>query len=204
MIYLAQIAAIAHEANRAYCRTQNDNTQARWENSPEWQKDSAIAGVRAIIDNPDMTCEDSHESWRDMKLNDGWSYGPVKDPDKKLHPCMVDYHELSEEQQAKDHLFGHVVRALIPFMDKETLDVIRHEEENGTQEVLDLTSEGSYAAHGSNVTTETGSDNPQEEPASEAEEVSPDQEGGEASSQAEADQPTSEGAGESTEPLESV
>jgi hypothetical protein len=53
-----------------------------------------------------------------MKRNgDGWKYGPVKDPEKKEHPCFVPYDRLPTEQKAKDYIFGAVVKSLAPILD---------------------------------------------------------------------------------------
>jgi hypothetical protein len=46
------------------------------------------------------------------KEADGWKHGPVKDPEKKEHPCMVPYGQLPAEQRAKDYLFIAVVKAM--------------------------------------------------------------------------------------------
>ena len=62
--------------------------------------------------NPDATPEDSHASWLAQKAADGWTYGRVKDPDAKRHPCMVPYNQLPAEQRAKDYLFKGVVAAM--------------------------------------------------------------------------------------------
>ena len=35
------------------------------------------------------------------KQADGWSYGPVKDVEKKEHPCMVTFDELAKADQVK-------------------------------------------------------------------------------------------------------
>ena len=43
---------------------------------------------------------------------EGWKYGPVKDAQKKEHPCFLPYAELPPEQKAKDYLFRAVVHAL--------------------------------------------------------------------------------------------
>lgn len=45
------------------------------------------------------------------KLRNGWSYGSIKDADKKEHPCLVAWEQLPVEQRAKDHLFNAIVRA---------------------------------------------------------------------------------------------
>jgi len=108
-----QIAQIAHETNRAYCSTIGDNSQVPWAAAPEWQRNSAIAGVEFALKNPDATPADSHESWLAVKRSEGWSYGAVKDPQKKEHPCFLTYEELPGEQRLKDSLFQAVVRAMV-------------------------------------------------------------------------------------------
>lgn len=90
------IAKIAHNVNRGYCLSIGDNSQPTWEEAPQWQKDSAIIGVK-------------FHSWMKQKEEDGWKYGPVKDAEKKEHPCFVPYSELPKEQQTKDYLFRAVV-----------------------------------------------------------------------------------------------
>jgi hypothetical protein len=111
LLIITLIAMAAHEANRAYCMGMGDFTQLLWEDAPDWQKDSAIAGVNMHLANPDATPEDSHASWLAQKVADGWIYGPEKDADKKEHPCCVPYAELPEAQKAKDYIFRGVVHA---------------------------------------------------------------------------------------------
>lgn len=56
--------------------------------------------------------EASHISWMNQKVEEGWVYGPVKDPEAKQHPCMVPFDQLPREQQAKDYIFRAVVHSL--------------------------------------------------------------------------------------------
>lgn len=107
-----QIAKVAHEVNRAYCQSLGDNSQVAWELAPDWQKDSAINGVKFHLDNPDKTPEQSHENWLAQKQDEGWKWGAVKDPDKKEHPCFTEYTNLPVEQKAKDYIFRSIVHAL--------------------------------------------------------------------------------------------
>lgn len=109
---LETAAHAAHEANRAYCKSLGDNSQVEWDQAPEWQKVSARQGVLNIFNNPAMTSEQSHQGWLDHKIAGGWKYGPVKDAEKKEHPCIVEYAQLPHEQQAKDRLFTEVVKAV--------------------------------------------------------------------------------------------
>lgn len=108
----ANIAKICHETNRAYCQTIGDDSQPTWEDAPDWQKTSAINGVNFHLTNPGSKPSHSHEEWLKEKKATGWKYGPVKDPEKKEHPCFVPYDQLPPEQKAKDALFVAVVNAL--------------------------------------------------------------------------------------------
>lgn len=112
--YTAAIAAVCHDVIRAYCASQGDHSQPTWEDAPQWQRDSAIKGVLFALTHPDAKPSDSHESWLAEKRDAGWKYGPVKDPEKREHPCFVAYDELPPAQKAKDYLFLGVVRSLQP------------------------------------------------------------------------------------------
>jgi hypothetical protein len=103
-------ARAAHEANRAYCIAAGDTSQPSWEEAPEWQRSSAVAGVEGVIAG--NTSEQSHESWLAEKARTGWQYGPTKDPAAKLHPCCVPYADLPPAQKCKDAVFVAVVRAM--------------------------------------------------------------------------------------------
>ena len=106
------IARICHETNRAYCLSLGDKSQAAWDEAPEWQRTSCINGVRHHLEHPDTTPEGSHEVWLAEKREAGWKYGPVKDAEKKEHPCCLPYSELSESDKAKDYIFRAIVREL--------------------------------------------------------------------------------------------
>lgn len=102
------IARLCHEVNRGYCQSLGDNSQPKWEDAPPWQRESARMGVDLHMMG-EFGPEASHISWMKQKLEDGWKYGPVKDPEKKEHPCFVPYDQLPEAQRAKDDVFTHVV-----------------------------------------------------------------------------------------------
>lgn len=108
-----QIAQVCHEANREYCRTIGDYSQEHWDSAAPWQRESARKGVEFALANPDAPASAQHDAWLTDKVRDGWIFGPVKDPAKKEHPCMVPYSQLPLEQRLKDSLFKGVVRALI-------------------------------------------------------------------------------------------
>jgi len=103
-------ARAAHEANRAYCIAIGDDSQPAWEDAPEWQRESARKGVSGALAG--ATPEQSHESWLAEKQATGWTWGPVKNPELKQHPCMVAYEHLPPAQRKKDAVYLAVVRAM--------------------------------------------------------------------------------------------
>jgi len=105
-------AQMAHELNRAYCKTIGDESHQPWCNAPDWQRESAIEGVELHFAKP-CTPQESHAAWLRKKLHDGWVYGEAKDTEKKTHPCCVAYDELPEKQKVKDYLFRGVCRAVL-------------------------------------------------------------------------------------------
>lgn len=107
-----ELARVCHEVNRAYCQAIGDMSQPTWEDAPEWQKISAWKGVQLHVDNPHAGVADSHNAWMKEKVDTGWHYGVTKDPENKLHPCIVPYEMLPLEQQAKDYIFRAIVHAL--------------------------------------------------------------------------------------------
>jgi hypothetical protein len=113
--HMGQVLAIAkmcHEVNRAYCKALREE-QPTWETAPKWQVDSAIKGVAFHILNPDAPASASHDSWMSEKVVNGWKYGKEKCEKQKTHPCMVPFHHLPVEQQAKDHIFSAIVKTAI-------------------------------------------------------------------------------------------
>lgn len=114
---IEQIAKLCHEVNRAYCQSLGDYSQPTWDEAPEWQKKSAIEGVRFYFRHIglDITPEQVHINWMKQKEAEGWVYGEVKDLEKKTHPCMVPYDQLPQEQKSKDYIF----KAICDFFIKE-------------------------------------------------------------------------------------
>ncbi|WBS00236.1 RyR domain-containing protein [Pseudoduganella sp. SL102] len=106
-----RIARVAHEVNRAYCQALGDSSQPAWEDAPEWQRVSARMGVDLHLSG-DFGPEASHIAWMRQKIDEGWTYGPEKNPELKQHHCLVPFDQLPREQQAKDYLFRGVVHAL--------------------------------------------------------------------------------------------
>jgi hypothetical protein len=111
-IKINKIAKACHEVNRAFCISIDDTALPPWEEAPEWQRDSVRNGVEFRLEHIGVSPAVMHINWMQDKLAQGWKYGPVKDVEKKEHPCLVPYNKLPPAQRAKDVLFATVVDAL--------------------------------------------------------------------------------------------
>lgn len=103
-------ARAAHEANVAYCLAIGDTSQVSWNEAPDWQRESCRKGVEGVLAGNGP--EASHNAWLVEKHAQGWTYGVVKDPVKKTHPCFLPYDKLSEADRQKDAIFVAVVSAV--------------------------------------------------------------------------------------------
>ena len=43
-----------------------------------------------------------HEVWAQNRIKEGWTYGPVRDDQKRQTPCLVPYDQLPEKEKAYD------------------------------------------------------------------------------------------------------
>ena len=105
---MAQVIAIAHvchDTNRDYCISIGDDSQVPFAEAPENIQQSIISGVKLVLQNPEITAEQSHQKWVDYKNSEGWKSGAVKDYEAKTHPNLVPFDELPEAEQHKDELF---------------------------------------------------------------------------------------------------
>lgn len=111
------IARVCHEANRALCLINGDDSQLPWNQAEAWQRDSAVKGVEFARSNPDAPPSAQHDAWYADKIAGGWAHGEVMDATAKTHPCLVAFDAIPPHQQAKDHLFKAIAKSLLPFAD---------------------------------------------------------------------------------------
>ena len=109
---ILRMAVMCHQANKTWCELHGDLTQRDWALAEQWQRDSAIAGVKFRLANPNAGQDAQHNAWMQSKLDQGWVYGEVKDADKKTHPCLVSFERLPLFQQKKDAIFCAIIDTL--------------------------------------------------------------------------------------------
>lgn len=107
-----QIAMVCHQANKAWCEANDDNSQKDWHGAEDWQRQSAILGVKFRLENPNAGHDAQHNAWLEDKKKDGWVFGETKNTVAKTHPCIVPFEQLPEFQKKKDALFCSIVDSL--------------------------------------------------------------------------------------------
>ena len=112
---ITQIAEVVHNMQRTFCASIGE-TLPTWSEAGNMQQ-TTIQGVIDLIDFPSAAGGFSHEQWMLNKIAQGYTYGPVRDHEKKTHPSLVPFEQLPHNEQVKDHLFVETVRSLKKFLD---------------------------------------------------------------------------------------
>ncbi len=56
----------------------------------------------------------THDVWATTRIADGWRWGPARNDDRKEHPGLVGYNELSESEKNYDRIIvEQVIKAAI-------------------------------------------------------------------------------------------
>lgn len=63
---------------------------------------SAIDLPEELLPLVEEMAKNVHEVWAQARMADGWTYGPVRDDDRKHHPCLVPYEDLPDSEKEYD------------------------------------------------------------------------------------------------------
>ena len=53
--------------------------------------------------------EQVHITWMNQRIKEGWSYGPVRDDEKKQTPCIIPFQNLPEIEKEYDRITASTV-----------------------------------------------------------------------------------------------
>ena len=63
---------------------------------------SKIALPEELTALTEKIAENVHDVWAEGRIKQGWTYGEVRDDEKKHNPCLVPYSELPESEKEYD------------------------------------------------------------------------------------------------------
>jgi ryanodine receptor 2 len=55
-----------------------------------------------LLKYTEQIAEHVHEVWAKARIAEGWKQGPKRNDERKEHPCLVPYSELSESEKEYD------------------------------------------------------------------------------------------------------
>jgi hypothetical protein len=110
---IEKVASKAHNMWKFFTELVSDEKVPGWELAEDWQRDSAISNVKAVIMGTDSDPKAEHERWCKEKMDAGWAYGPVKDGVLKTHPCLVDFDKLPACKQGLDSILHWTIKSAL-------------------------------------------------------------------------------------------
>jgi hypothetical protein len=74
---------------------------------------AAVRLPQEVVAVLERLARNAHEAWARERLADGWRWGPRRDELAKLHPSLVPYEDLPEEEKKYDRIaVGETLKAL--------------------------------------------------------------------------------------------
>jgi hypothetical protein len=110
---LERAAITAHEVWAAFTRFSQGRDTDKWVDLCDASRDSTRHDVRLIINGVVSSPKELHIHWMGVLRGNGFSYGPRLDPEKRKHPCMRAYEELSSEDRCKNVLLFETIKAVV-------------------------------------------------------------------------------------------
>lgn len=69
---------------------------------PEPIDTSPVELTADILKLMELLARNTHEVWAKLRMSEGWSWGPNRDDEKREHPGLVSYDELTESEKEYD------------------------------------------------------------------------------------------------------
>lgn len=63
---------------------------------------SGVELPEKILKLGEKIAENAHDVWALNRIEEGWTYGPERDDEKKTNPCLVPYSELTDSEKRYD------------------------------------------------------------------------------------------------------
>lgn len=80
--------------------------QSVWDYQPQPIDMSKVMLSDDFIELREAIAENAHEVWAEARMHEVWTYGPVRDDEKKQHPDLVPYSSLSDSEKEYDRIMA--------------------------------------------------------------------------------------------------
>jgi ryanodine receptor 2 len=77
-----------------------------------------------LLELAEVLARQVHETWVRVRLDEGWTFGPRRNDDRREHPCLIPYAELPDTEKEIDR---QVTLATLKAMIALGFDINRHE-----------------------------------------------------------------------------
>ncbi len=64
---------------------------------------SKIEVPKDLLELAETMARNVHENWALERINEGWRYGAERKDAQKLHPCLIPFNELPENEKKYDY-----------------------------------------------------------------------------------------------------
>ena len=63
---------------------------------------SDVSLTSDMLELTELIAKNVHEVWAKQRIEEGWTFGPIKNSELKTTPCLVPYENLSESEKDYD------------------------------------------------------------------------------------------------------
>jgi len=86
--------------------------QARYEPRPI--DTSGVSIPDPLVSLSEALARNAHDVWAIQRFQAGWRYGMARDDERQLHPCLVPYEELPDEEREYDRaMVRETIRSIL-------------------------------------------------------------------------------------------
>jgi len=115
-VTVLELAKLAFEQNRAYCRSIGDDSIKDWSYADDRQRKGMIYGVVYVLRTANVNAASLHTGLYRQLIAVGYSNGDKIDHAKKEHPGCLPFEQLPKDFQTKTVLFFNLVEQMKPFI----------------------------------------------------------------------------------------